>query len=151
MRFYLFDRITAFTPGRHACGIKNVSAHEEFLIGHYTHRPVMPAPLVVESLAQLGGWAVTVSGDYRHLAVMVKISGLIVKGEVSPGDRIDLEVTLEAVNEFGATVSGRAAVNGSAVVTVSGITYVLYTIPESEQDSVRERYTRLAAAENPGV
>lgn len=144
MRFYLFDRITAFTPGSCVAGIKNVSAHEEFLIGHYTHRPVMPAPLVVESLAQLGGWAVTVSGDYRHLAVMVKISGLVVAGDVTPGDRIDLEVTLDAINEFGATVSGRAAVNGAAVVRVAGITYVLYEIPAAERDSVRERYTRLA-------
>ncbi|MCP4714002.1 MAG: beta-hydroxyacyl-ACP dehydratase, partial [Deltaproteobacteria bacterium] len=75
MRFFLFDRVLEYKAGESSCGIKNVSIQEEFLIDHYERQPLMPSPLIVEALAQLGGWTVTTSGEHRYLAVMVRIKG----------------------------------------------------------------------------
>jgi 3-hydroxyacyl-[acyl-carrier-protein] dehydratase len=146
MRFYLFDRITEFVPGRRAGGIKNISAQEEFLRHHYDRQPVMPAPLIVESIAQLGGWAITVSSGYSCLAVMVMIKGLRVAGDAHPGDQLILDVTLNAINEYGAGISGHAHVDGRHIVSIDTLTYVLHGLSGSEQEEVRTRYRALAGS-----
>ncbi len=144
MRFYLFDRVTSFIPGKEAHGIKNVSQQEEFLIDHYARLPVMPEPLIIESLAQLGGWAITVSSDYKYFAVMVMIKNASFKGSATPGDQLQLQVTIEGISDYGAHISAKAEVGNAPVVEVGDITYVLYPIPEPEQAEVKNRYTRLS-------
>jgi 3-hydroxyacyl-[acyl-carrier-protein] dehydratase len=143
MRFYFFDRVINFVPGKEATGIKNLSSQEEFLIDHYDRFPVMPAPLIVESITQLGGWAVTVSSDYKYLAIMVMVRDLEVSGEAIPGDQIVLNVRIENLNEYGASISGDAKVNGNSILKIGSLTYVLYEIPEEDRKKVRERHTRL--------
>ncbi len=144
MRFYLFDSIIEYELGARAVGVKNISSGEDFLKDHYERKPLMPAPLVVESLAQLGGWLVTVSGGYRHLAIMVMLKNISAPGDAGPGDRVELQVELESINDYGASVRARACAGSREIVSVGSITYVLYEIPEAEQPSVRERYERLA-------
>ncbi len=144
MRFYLFDAVSEFVSGEKAVGIKNVSAQEEFLINHFDRCPIMPPPLIIESLAQLGGWTVTVSGGIRHLAVMVMIKGVKITGDAVPGDRIVLNVHLENVNEYGAGIRAEACVNGTPIISIANITYVLYEIPDAEKDAVKDKYLRLA-------
>jgi 3-hydroxymyristoyl/3-hydroxydecanoyl-(acyl carrier protein) dehydratase len=140
MRFYLFDCVTGFSPGAEASGIKNVSSQEDFLINHFDRSPVMPAPLIAESLAQLGGWAITVSSGYRHLAVMVRLNSLAVTADARPGDQIHLHVSIDAVNEYGARVVGTASVRGAEILKVGTITYVLYEIPEQDRTQVKYKY-----------
>ncbi|MCX8043167.1 MAG: hypothetical protein N3B18_03465 [Desulfobacterota bacterium] len=140
MRFILFDRVTTAIPGTEAAGIKNVSAQEEFLIDHYPRRPVMPAPLIVESLAQLGGWAITTATQYAALALMVMVKQIEVTGSAVPGDRIDLKVTIQTINDYGAQVTGAAYVAGTPILTVGTITYVLYSVPPEEREAVKQRY-----------
>jgi 3-hydroxyacyl-[acyl-carrier-protein] dehydratase len=140
MRFFLFDRVIDSVPGRHATGVKNVSAGEDFLIDHYARRPVMPVPLIIESLAQLGGWAVTVATDYAFLAVMVMVKDIAADGAAGPGDQIVLRVSIDTINEYGAVIAGTAQVSGKEILRVGGITYVLYAVPEQDRASVRQRY-----------
>jgi len=145
MRFYFFDRVINFVPGKEATGIKNLSSQEEFLIDHYDRFPVMPAPLIVESISQLGGWAVTVSSDYKYLAIMVMVKDLEVNGDAVPGDQIVLNVRIENINEYGTSISGNAKVNGNSILKIGSLTYVLYEIPEEDREEVRERYTKLTS------
>jgi len=143
MRFYLFDRVVEIVPGVEATGIKNVSSQEDFLINHYDRFPVMPAPLIIESIAQLGGWTVTVSSAYRYLALMVMIKNISITGNAVPGDQIVLNVRIENMNEYGASISGEARVNDTTVLTIGSLTYVLYEIPDQDRQDIREKYTRL--------
>ncbi len=142
MRFLLFDKVTDFVPGESATGVKNISSQEEFLIDHYDRRPLMPSPLIIESIAQLGGWAVTVSSAYRYLAVMVMIKDLEVSGDAEPGDQVALKVRLENMNEYGANISAEARVGDRTVLTIGSLTYGLYEIPEADKDEIREKYNK---------
>src|SRR5690606_35393792 len=50
----LIDRVIEFTENERVRGIKNVTANEEFFVGHFPGRPIMPGVLMLEALAQLG-------------------------------------------------------------------------------------------------
>ncbi|MCB7372967.1 UDP-3-O-[3-hydroxymyristoyl] N-acetylglucosamine deacetylase, partial [Bacteroides caccae] len=41
--------------GRSIEGIKNVTINEPFFQGHFPGRPIMPAVLIIEAMAQVGG------------------------------------------------------------------------------------------------
>ncbi len=143
MRFYLFDAITGFTPNETVSGIKNITSQEEFLVEHYDRFPVTPSTILIESLAQLGGWGVTVSTDYNFLAVMVMIRGVNACGDAVPGDQVVLEVKIEDINEYGARISGSAYIRGRQVLSIDSLTYVLYKVPEDEKELLRESYLKL--------
>jgi len=49
--FLLVDRIVEIEPGKRGVGIKNLAGSEWFSQGHHSY----PAPLLLESLAQVGG------------------------------------------------------------------------------------------------
>ena len=53
--FMLVDRVTECVPGELLKAYKNVSFNEPFFQGHFPERPVMPAVLIMEALAQATG------------------------------------------------------------------------------------------------
>ena len=53
--FLLVDRILEMEPGKRAVGLKNVTMNEEFFTGHFPGNPIMPAVLITEHAAQVGG------------------------------------------------------------------------------------------------
>ena len=56
--FLLIDRITGLDPGKVVHAIKNVSINEPFFQGHFPGQPVMPGVLILEAMAQAGGFLV---------------------------------------------------------------------------------------------
>ena len=96
--FLLVDRIDTLVEGVSAVGIKNVSVNEPFFQGHFPTRPIMPAVLIVEALAQVG--AVIVLKDPKNsgkLAVFTGIDGFRFKQQVVPGDTLRLEAELSSM------------------------------------------------------
>ena len=63
MRFFLIDKITEWTIGASAAGIKNVSLSEDFFNDHFPKYPIMPGVLILEALAQLSGLLLEASVD----------------------------------------------------------------------------------------
>ena len=48
----LVDRVLEFEPGKRLRALKNVTINEQFFVGHFPQRPVMPGVLMLEALAQ---------------------------------------------------------------------------------------------------
>ena len=48
----LVDRVLDWESGKNITAIKNVTINEEFFVGHFPHKPVMPGVLTIEALAQ---------------------------------------------------------------------------------------------------
>jgi len=109
--FLLVDRILERVEGEYATGIKNVSANEPFFQGHFPSYSVMPGVLIVESLAQLGGFAMKVSEEKKgKLAFLVGIDECRFKRQVIPGDTLELK--FEITKQRGKIVRGK----GTAMV-----------------------------------
>ena len=51
----LVDRVLECVPGEHLVAIKNVTANEPYFMGHFPERPVMPAVMILEVMAQATG------------------------------------------------------------------------------------------------
>ena len=140
MRFFLFDKIIHFEPGKMGVAIKNVSLVEEFFVKHYDRTPLMPEPLIIEALAQTGGWAVTVSTDFRLAAIMVRVDDVKFYKYVRPGDQLILKATILSINENGSLVEGKAEVNGKTVAHVGRIMYGHGLVSDQNKDFLKKNF-----------
>ena len=121
--FMLVDRIDELIEGKSAVGVKNVSINEPFFQGHFPSRPIMPAVLIVEALAQVG--AVIVLKDPKNadkLAVFTGIDGFRFKRQVVPGDTLRLEAELTSIRHNIGRATAAAYIEGDGGETDKKVT-----------------------------
>lgn len=114
--FQLVDRVLQFNEGRSVIAIKNVTINEPFFQGHYPGNPVMPGVLILEALAQAGGFVLLrdseFSGRFPYFAAMEKVK---FRKPVVPGDQLRLEMELTKTKRNFVRMQGKALVDGNVV------------------------------------
>ena len=121
----LVDAVAEHEPGKRLVAFKNVTVNEEFFQGHFPHKPLMPAVLMIEALAQaatlllldpvasLGTGAAGTDG----LGVQLRgVDGAKFRKHVIPGDQLKLVVTLGAIRGPLVRALALAEVDGQTVV-----------------------------------
>lgn len=106
MRWYWFDRFTEFVSGHRAVAVKNVSMSEEHLFDYFPGFPVMPASLVLEGMAQVGGILVGEMSGFEERIVLAKVSRVQYHQLARPGDTLTYHAQIENVGPEGALVVG---------------------------------------------
>jgi 3-hydroxyacyl-[acyl-carrier-protein] dehydratase len=95
----LVDRVLECVSGERIVAIKNVTANEEFFVGHFPGRPVMPGVLILEAMAQAAGILTFVTANvYPDENVKFYFAGIDkarFRRPVLPGDQLVLKATLE--------------------------------------------------------
>ncbi len=115
--FLLVDRITDLKPGKTVVGIKNVSINEPFFQGHFPGHPIMPAVLITEAMAQVGGVLLMSSVDDPR-GKLVYFSGIDrarFRRPVTPGDQLRFELELVKLRGPICKMRGTAWVDGTLV------------------------------------
>jgi 3-hydroxyacyl-[acyl-carrier-protein] dehydratase len=115
--FLLVDRVLEIEPKKRIVALKNVTINEEFFIGHFPQRPVMPGVLIIEAMAQAGGVLLLhdLPADQRKLVYLATVERARFRRPVVPGDQLRFEVEVVQLRERFAKLSGKALVDGQTV------------------------------------
>jgi len=113
----LIDRITEITEGVGLTAIKNVTINEPYFAGHFPAQPVMPAVLILESMAQAGAFLVlnTVPDPLQKNMLFSSISDSKFRTPIIPGDQVEIKMQLVKIRLGAVKLRGDAYVDGKLV------------------------------------
>ncbi|MDL2267466.1 3-hydroxyacyl-ACP dehydratase FabZ [Desulfovibrio sp. OttesenSCG-928-G15] len=117
--FLLVDRVIELEPNKIVRAYKNVSINEPFFQGHFPGLPVMPGVLIVEALAQAGGFLVLTGQEDAtvrdSIFLFTGIEKVRFRKPVVPGDRLELQCELLRKKMQLWKMRGQATVDGVLV------------------------------------
>lgn len=115
--FLLVDRILELEDKKRVVGIKNVTVNEPFFAGHFPGHPIMPAVLIIEAMAQVGGILLLSSVDnpQKYLVYFTGIDKARFKKPVVPGDQVRFELEMVFLRRGFCKMKGKAFVAGDLV------------------------------------
>ncbi|MEE8469334.1 MAG: UDP-3-O-acyl-N-acetylglucosamine deacetylase [Planctomycetota bacterium] len=114
--FLLIDRVIEVEGYQRAVAIKNVSINEPYFQGHFPDRPLMPGVLQLEAMAQLAGMLLLRKLEYSgKLAVLWSLDKVKLRGGVTPGDQLRIEVETLRIKGETVQVKGQGHVAGRLV------------------------------------
>jgi 3-hydroxyacyl-[acyl-carrier-protein] dehydratase len=106
------DRIVELEKGSRCRAVKNISMAEEHLHDHFAAEgqrralPVMPAPLIIEGMAQTAGILVGHARDFKEKVILAKIGKATFERDAFPGQTLIYTATIDRIDESGASTTG---------------------------------------------
>lgn len=114
--FLLVDRIIEMERGKKIVGIKNVTTNEPFFQGHFPGNPIMPAVLIIEAMAQVGGILMLVEPEHSgKLIYFTGIDKARFRKVVLPGDQLRMEVVPVKIRQKLGLMAGKTLVDDKLV------------------------------------
>lgn len=109
----LIDRVVEMSE-KSIRAIKNVTFNEPHFLGHFPGHPVMPGVLLVEAMAQAGGFLLFSRIEDREskLIYFTGIDNCRFRRPVVPGDQVVFDLDVVSVRRSFAKLHGRATVDG---------------------------------------
>jgi 3-hydroxyacyl-[acyl-carrier-protein] dehydratase len=132
MRFILYDRITSLVPGESITGVKTFSLTEEFLRKHYGKKPLVPGVMYIEAMAQLLGWLIIYTHDFRSHGVMSLIEDVTVTPDLRSGFSAEISARLISTSDTDSLGTARMTVDGREIASMGRIIYVHKQIVSTE-------------------
>lgn len=91
--FLLVDRVLELIPKQRLVALKNVTMNENFFMGHFPEKPVMPGVLIIESMAQAAGLIMLSEDEHKgKTPYFTGIDNARFRKTIVPGDQIILEI-----------------------------------------------------------
>ena len=141
MRYFMLDRVTEFTKGISASGIKNITLTDDVLHDHFPDYPVFPGAMLLEAMAQLGGFLLEMSvntKDSVRRALLAQVDKAKFYNLAEPGDQLRLSAELEEQIDDAAKINITVKCDETKIAGAK-LTFVLKTI-ESEKIHAQRRY-----------
>ncbi|MDC1435773.1 3-hydroxyacyl-ACP dehydratase FabZ [Gammaproteobacteria bacterium] len=117
--FLLVDRVLELEPNKYIKAYKNVTTNEEFFLGHFPNKPIMPGVLIIEAMAQASGVLGFKSQEKKprdgYLYYFVGANDVRFKKPVVPGDQLILESEILTVKRGIYKFQCKASVDGGLV------------------------------------
>jgi beta-hydroxyacyl-ACP dehydratase FabZ len=136
--FLLVDRILELEIGKRVVGIKSVTINEPFFQGHFPGHPIMPGVLILEAMAQVGGFLLMRSLDARAEKKVIYFTGIDkarFRRPVVPGDQLRFELELLQLRRQVCRMRGEASVDGKLVAEAELSSVVVDRDPEGPAES----------------
>jgi 3-hydroxyacyl-[acyl-carrier-protein] dehydratase len=114
--FLLVDRILELEEDRRVLGVKNVSADDRYYIAGPGGRPVLPASILTEAMAQAGAVLILSKPENRsRLIYFMGIDRVRYRSPVVAGDTVMLEGIVVRLRAKMGSLRGVARVDGRVV------------------------------------
>lgn len=129
--FLLVDRILELEEDRRVLGVKNVAADDRYFIAGPGGRPVLPASILTEAMAQAGAVLILAKPENRgRLVYFMGIDRVRYRRPVVAGDAVLLEGIVVRLRGKMGSLRGIARVDGH-VVCEGQMTFALGDAPPS--------------------
>lgn len=127
--FQMVDRIAALDLEARTIAVECTLPEESPIFeGHFPGYPILPGVLMIETIAQAGGWLVMAGLRFRQMAFLAKVSEAKMRSFLAPGAAIRVEATQEHDGSGYAVLSGRIR-SGGKLIAEAGITYRVMDFP----------------------
>jgi UDP-N-acetylglucosamine acyltransferase len=146
----LVDAVTDYVPGERLVAVQNVTVNEDYFQGHFPGSPLLPAVLMIETLAQVATMLVVyrADGQPEGRAYLRGVDNAKFRRQVVPGDRLRLEVTLGARRSRLARAHAVAYIDDAIVAEAE---LLMALLPESGPAGQRGVRAEPSAIVHPGA
>jgi 3-hydroxyacyl-[acyl-carrier-protein] dehydratase len=144
--FQMVDRVTALDPAAGTvCAESSVPQTSPVFEGHFPDYPLLPGVLMIETLAQTGGWLLLAMQRFARMPFLAQVREAKLRTFVQPGTRLVAVVRLVHDGSGYAVTTGRLKAQEKTAAEAE-ITYRVAPFPN---DVLREHM--LEAARRVGV
>ncbi len=139
----MLDAVLEHSPA-HLLASARVPEQSPVFEGHFPGFPLLPGVLMVEAMAQAGGWLVVMAGGFTRMAVLAKVSEAKMRGMVRPGAALRIHAELVHDGSGYAVTRGRLEDDGGARLADAELTLKTLPFPDpSLEGLMRARAVRL--------
>jgi len=139
MRFLYYDRVISIEKGRSIVGTKAFPLSEEFLRRHFTKKAIVPGVICIEAMAQLLGWLIIYSHDFKLSSIMSLVEGVRVPAGLRPGFSAEIHAELLSTSRRDSLGKARILVGGEEVASVERL--IFSHVPNVDRSELIARFS----------
>ena len=123
MRFLYYDTVDKIEKGKSIVGAKTFTLSEEFFKKHFKKKALVPGVIYIEAMAQLLGWLVIYSHDFKLSAVMSLVEDVHIVPDLRPGFKAEIHGEIISTSRRDSLGKAWITVDGKTIASVNRIIY----------------------------
>jgi 3-hydroxymyristoyl/3-hydroxydecanoyl-(acyl carrier protein) dehydratase len=123
MRFLYYDKVDKIEKGKSIIGVKTFTLSEEFLRRHFRKKAIVPGVIYIEAMAQLLGWLVIYSHDFKLSAIMSLVEDVEITPDLRPGFKAKIHGEIISTSRNDSMGKAWTIVDGKTVASMNRIIY----------------------------
>lgn len=140
MRFLFYDRVTSIEKGKSIAGVKTFALSEEFHRGHFSKVALVPGVILIEAMAQLLGWLIIYSHDFKLSSIMSLVEDVKVSSNLRPGFKAEIQAEIVSTSKRDTLGKAWIDVDGEPIASMDRIIYSHFHKVNPEELKERFRY-----------
>jgi len=146
--FQMVDRIVVHDPDARTIRMEGLVPDQSPIFeGHFPGYPILPGVLMIETIAQTGGWLVLMHLRFAAMPFLLQVEKAKMRSFVSPGQTLETSAELIHDGSGYAVIAGSISSNGKKVCDAE-IRYRVVPFPsETLRDTMFDTARRIGVPE----